>query len=54
MKRSSSDRLHDFFFLFFLVVSVDESVLGHCQLSLFCYGDKTARACGGKKDLDRD
>ena len=43
-----------FFPFFFLVLSVDESVLGHCQLSLFCYGDKTARESGGEKELDRD
>ena len=49
---------HAFFFLFFLVLSVDESVLSHCQLSLFCYGDKTAVtlewASRGEKELDQD
>ena len=45
-----------FFLSFFLVLSVDESVLSHCQLSLFCYGDKTAVtlkwASRGEKELD--
>lgn len=46
------------FFSFFLVLSVDESVLSHCQLSLFCYGDKTGVtlrwARRGEKELDQD
>ena len=46
------------FFSFFLVLSVDESVLSHCQLSLFCYGDKSAVtldwASRGEKELDQD
>ena len=58
MKRSSFDRLPRFFFSFFLVLSVDESVLSHCQLSLFCYGDKSAVtldwASRGEKELDQD